>query len=110
MIKLAEEEGSIKEIEEKMIKSILKFDDTSVGEIATPRKDMLMLESKLKIKDALKIFLRKKHTRMPVYEKYRDNIVGIVHIKDLMMHTQGKNKNINIINIKCHFSFMFYHF
>jgi|TARA_Y100000310_G_scaffold345431_1_gene464911 CBS domain containing-hemolysin-like protein len=93
MIKLAEEEGSIKEIEEKMIKSILEFDDISVGEIATPRKDMIMLESKLKIKNAFKIFLKKRHTRMPVYEKYREHIIGIVHITDLMKNMQGKNKN-----------------
>lgn len=99
MIKVAEEEGSIKAIEEKMIKSILKFDDTNVSEIAIPRKDMLMLESKMKVKDVFKVFLKKKHTRMPVYEKYKDNIVGITHIKDLIQHTQGKNKNVTIDKI-----------
>ena len=36
---------------------------------------------------------------MPVYEKYRDNIVGIIHIKDLIKHTQGKNKNSPISKI-----------
>ena len=60
---------------------------------------MLMLESKMKIKDAFKVFLRKNHTRMPVYEKNKDNIVGITHIKDLIQHTQGKNKNITIDKI-----------
>ncbi len=99
MVEMAEEEGSIKEIEEKMIKSILKFDDTTVSEIAIPRKDMLMLESKMKVKDVFKVFLKKNHTRMPVYEKNKDNIVGIVHIKDLIRHTQGKNKNITIDKI-----------
>ena len=96
MIKTAEEEGSIKEIERKMIDSIFKFDDINVSQVATPRKDMVMVESKLKIKDAIKLVLRKKHTRMPVYEKNRENIVGIVHVKDLIVHTQGKNKNNNV--------------
>jgi CBS domain containing-hemolysin-like protein len=99
MVTIAEEQGSIKEIEEKMIKSILEFDDIKVSEIETPRRDMIMLDSKLKIKDALKVFLKKQHTRMPVYEKYKDNIVGIVHIKDLIKHMQGKNKNISISKI-----------
>ena len=99
MIKLAEEEGSIKDIEEKMIKSILEFDDINAGEISTPRRDMIMLKSKLKIKDAFKVVQKKRHTRMPVYEKHRDNIVGIIHIKDLMKHIQGKNRNNNISKI-----------
>jgi len=92
MIKLAGEEGSIKEIEEKMIKSILEFDDINVSEIATPRKDMIMLESTLSIENALKLFLKKNHTRTPVYEKQKDNIVGIIHVKDVMKNIQGKNK------------------
>lgn len=99
MIKIAEEEGSIKKIEEKMIKSILEFDDISVSEISTPRRDMAMLDSKLKIKDAFKVFLRKSHTRMPVYEKHKDNIVGIAHIKDTMKNVTGKNKNTGISKI-----------
>ena len=103
MIKIAEEEGSIKEIEEKMINRIFKFDDINASEIATPRRDMIMLESKLKIKDAFKLFLRKNHTRMPIYEKQKDNIVGIVHIKDLMKHMQGKSKSISKIMYKPYF-------
>jgi len=105
MLKIAEEEGSIKEIEEKMMTSILEFDDIKVSEIATPRKDMVMLESKLSIEHALKLFLKKSHTRTPVYEKQKDNIVGIVHIKDVMKNMQGKNKNrpINKIMYKPYF-------
>ncbi|HJO02120.1 MAG TPA: hemolysin family protein, partial [Candidatus Woesearchaeota archaeon] len=99
MVKVAEEEGSIKEIEERMIKSIFEFDDISAGEIATPRRDMLMLESKLKIKDAFKVFLKKNHTRIPIYEKNKDSIIGIVHIKDLMMHMQSKNKDTGISKV-----------
>jgi putative hemolysin len=99
MIKVAEEEGSIKEVEEKMIKSILKFDDINVSEISTPRKDMHMLESKMKIKDAFRVFLKKKHSRMPVYEKHRDNIVGIIHIKDLIKHMQGKTRDSDLSKI-----------
>jgi len=103
MVKLAEEEGSIKEIEEKMINRIFKFDDTNASEIATPRRDMVMVDSKLRVKDAMKVFLKKNHTRMPVYEKFKDNIVGIVHIKDLIKHMQGKNKSIIQIMYKPYF-------
>lgn len=99
IVRTAEEEGSIKEIEKRMIKRIFEFDDITVGEVETPRRDMVMIESKLKVMDTMKVFLKKKHTRMPVYEKNKDNIVGIVHIKDLIKHAQGKNKNKSVSKI-----------
>ena len=39
-----------------MLNSILEFDDINVGEIATPRRDMVIVESKMKVKDAFKVF------------------------------------------------------
>jgi len=53
----------------------------------------------------MKVFLKRKHTRMPVYEKNRDNIVGIVHIKDLIVNMRkGKNnKNVSKIMYKPYF-------
>lgn len=99
MIKSAEEEGSIKEIEKKMINSIFEFDDINVGEIATPRTDMVTMNSKLSIKKAMKIILKKKYSRIPVYEKYKDNIVGIVYVRDVIKHMQDRNKNLSISKI-----------
>jgi len=99
MIKVAEEEGSIKEIEKKMINRIFKFNDTNVSEIATPRRDMVMVDAKFSLKDAFKVFLKKNHTRMPIYEKQKDNIVGIVHIKDLIERMQGKKNKISVRKI-----------
>ena len=99
IIKVAEEAGSIKEIEEKMLKSILEFDDINVGEIATPRRDMVLVESKVKIKDAFKVFLRKNHTRIPIYERQKDNIVGITHIKDIIRNMHGKAKSLSVRKI-----------
>ena len=99
MIKVAEEAGSIKEIEEKMLKSILEFDDINVGEISTPRRDMVLVESKVKIKDAFKVFLRKNHTRIPIYERQKENIVGITHIKDIIRNMHGKAKSLSVSKI-----------
>ena len=103
MIKIAEEEGSIKNIEKKMINRIFKFDDTNASEIATPRRDMVMVDAKSGLKDVFKVFLKKNHTRMPIYEKHKDNIVGIVHIKDLIERMQGKNKSVSKIMYEPYF-------
>ena len=99
MIKTAEEEGSIKEIEKKMIDSIFEFDDINVNEISTPRTDMVLVESKSSVADAMKLILKKKFSRIPVYEKNRDNIVGIVYLKDLMMYMDDKKKNMSLSKI-----------
>ncbi|MBN4049186.1 HlyC/CorC family transporter [archaeon AH-315-M20] len=99
MIKTAEEEGSIKEIEKKMIHSIFEFDDINAGEIATPRADMTTIESKVSIKSAMNLILKKKFSRIPIYEKNRDNIVGIIYIKDLLKYIGDKRKNMNISEI-----------
>ncbi|MBW2976042.1 hemolysin family protein [Candidatus Woesearchaeota archaeon] len=99
MIKAAEEEGSIKEIEKKMISSIFEFDDISVSEIATPKADMVMVESSLSVKDAIRFILKKKYSRLPVYEKNKENIVGILYVKDLIKYMLGKSKNMSISRI-----------
>lgn len=99
MIKTAEEEGSIKEIEKRMLSSVFEFDDINAGEIATPRTDMVLVESKSSIADAIKLIIKKKYSRLPVYEKNRDHIVGIAYIKDLMRYMDSKNKKMSVTSV-----------
>ena len=98
MIKEAEEEGSIKEMEKKMINSIFEFDDISVSEIATPRADMVTIGLKSSINDTMNLILKKKHSRIPVHKKNKDHIVGIAYLKDLIMYA-GKNKNMSVTKV-----------
>jgi CBS domain containing-hemolysin-like protein len=95
IVTISEEEGSIKEIEKEMINKIFEFDDINASEIMTPRTDMFLLSSALKLGDALKIILKKPHSRIPVYEKTKDNIVGIVYLRDIVKH-YVKNKKANL--------------
>lgn len=99
IVAISEEEGSIKEIEKEMIHKIFEFDDINASEIMTPRTDMVLMRSKLKIKDALKIILKKPYSRIPVYEKTRDNIVGIVYLKDIMKYMETKKMNLRLSKI-----------
>ena len=83
MVAAAGEEGSIKELEKELINKIFEFDDISVGEIITPRADMVMLDASAKVKDALPI-MRQGYSRIPIHDKEKDNIVGILYVKDLL--------------------------
>jgi len=96
MVKLGREVGSIKEIEMDMIENIFKFDNVNVDEIMTPRTDMKRIDVKSKVKDVLNLVTKVPYSRFPVYEKHRDNIVGIVYVKDVLRYLKGNKTNISV--------------
>jgi len=86
MVEVVEEEGEIKEEEKEYITNIFEFDDTSCSEIMTPRADMFAVD----ISEGLDIqgLLKTGFSRIPVIEDTIDNIVGILHVKDLFAKFQ----------------------
>lgn len=86
MVEVVEEEGEIKEEEKEYITNIFEFDDTSCSEIMTPRADMFVVDASegLDIQTVLKTGF----SRIPVIEDTIDNIVGILHVKDLFAKFQ----------------------
>ncbi len=81
MVEVVEGEGEIKEEEREYITNIFEFDDTYCSEIMTPRADMFVVDAA----EGLDIprVLKTGFSRIPVIEDTIDNIVGILHIKDL---------------------------
>ncbi len=84
IVKAGEEEGTIKEIENKMIHRIFDFDNTSVSDVMTTKKNMAMVSSETQISDVLKFPTAKRYSRLPVYERHKDNIIGILYLKDML--------------------------
>ena len=84
IVKASEEEGSIKEIEKKMIQRIFDFDNTLVSDVMTRKKSMILVSADMQIKDMLHLPIAKMYSRFPVYEKNKDNIVGILYLKDTL--------------------------
>lgn len=78
----AEEDGTLKENETKLIKSVIEFDDLEVGDIFTPRVNMTAVEIHQNLDEILKAFQTSGHSRLPVYKESIDSITGIIHIKD----------------------------
>jgi magnesium and cobalt exporter, CNNM family len=83
-VEVVEEEGEIKEEEKELIHNIIEFDDTSASEIMTPRGDMFVLEAEQPI-DLLTL-LQSGYSRIPVIDGGLDNVIGVLHLKDLFMH------------------------
>ena len=84
MVDEGEENGSIEENTKSMIENVFDFDDTTVGEIMTHRKDIVAVEDDAKIKELTKIAIKSGCSRIPVYHEDIDNIIGIIYVKDLL--------------------------
>jgi len=82
-IDVGEEEGTIEEQERDMLYSVLRFGDTTVREVMTPRIDVVMIEDTSTLENALSIFNETGFSRIPVYHEQIDNVIGLLNIKDI---------------------------
>lgn len=79
-----QEQGEILEDEAEMISNIFDLDETCASEIMTHRKNISAIDGEASLEEALKYTLNETFSRYPVYLENIDNIIGIVHIKDLI--------------------------
>ena len=84
LVEASEEQGVLEAEETEMITSVLDFSDTVVRKVMTPRIDMASIASTAPLTEILALIHSSGHTRIPVYEGDIDNIVGILHAKDLL--------------------------
>lgn len=83
-IDVATEDGIIEEDEKELIKGVLEFGETVVREIMTPRTDIDAVDVSTGYDDLVNMFRDAKHSRIPVYQETVDDIIGILHLKDLI--------------------------
>ena len=83
LIEIGEENGAINESERDMIDGIIEFDDTTAKMIMTPRTETFLLDVNENVKDCINMILEENFSRIPIYEEEIDNIIGILHMKDL---------------------------
>lgn len=76
--------GAVDEEQEEMIEAVFKLHDTAVSAIMTPRTDIIAIPHTATVDDIREIVLRAGHSRVPVYEKTLDQIVGVLYVKDLI--------------------------
>ena len=70
--------------EQKLFRSLLKFQNTLVREVMVPRIHMDCIKINASLPQILDLVIEKGHTRLPVYENRIDNIIGILNVKDLI--------------------------
>lgn len=98
MINEIEDEGVLEENESDLVKNALEFDEIRVSDILVPRVDVIAADLNDGIENIKDLFINEKYSRLPVYDKTIDNIVGVITDKDFFkLYIRGKNKSIKTI-------------
>lgn len=91
------EDGTLDVEKQKMIESVLKFNDLTATDIMTPRIKVFMIDVEEPLTEYLTDIFEQKFTRIPVYKETRDNIIGWIHVRDLMQEIIEKGvENVKI--------------
>ena len=85
-------EKALEKEEVEMLHGALRFDDTVIRTVMTPRTKMFTLNSKMMLFEALPEINRSGHSRVPIQGNSADDIVGFVHVKDILMELEKDNK------------------
>jgi len=83
--------------ERLMLLNILKINSIRSSDIMIPRADIGAVEISDEFEKVMEVFIREAHSRVPVYEKNLDNIIGMVHIKDLVNYQNQNKVEVNFL-------------
>ena len=84
-VSLGMAEGTVGESKAEMLEGVFRFGDRHVAELMVPRPDITWVEKGTKLREFLSIYARTPYSRFPVYENTRDNVIGVLWIKDVLM-------------------------
>lgn len=89
IVKVGQSSGALLDFKKDMIDGIFDFDDTKVREIMTPRTDIYGVEVDESVEKALALIIETGYSRFPIYDKGKDNVIGILLAKDLLRFAAG---------------------
>jgi len=92
LIEHINEKGLMETSKTEMLQNIFELGKTPVKEVMVPQMDIISINAKSSIQDSLKLFSKHQFTRYPVYEEKEDNIIGILHLKDVFIVASQKQE------------------
>lgn len=93
IVNLSKDEGLLDTNEYGMIEKVFSFSDKYVKDVMTPRTDVVAVDINTDIEDIIEVFRQEGYSRVPIYENEVDNILGILHVKDLLSLFYQKSKD-----------------
>ncbi len=106
-VEVSHEEGVIESEEREIIYNVFDFSDAVARDIMIPRINMVTLDVNATYEEALEIFRQTMYTRLPVYRDDKDNIIGMINIKDFIHNTTQTNFAVTNILRDAHYTYEF---
>lgn len=91
MVGVSEEEGVLENVEKEMIFNVFDFTDQQVKDVMVQRVDIIAVDINASFEEVLSIIKKEQFSRLPVYNKSIDDIVGILNVKDLLILGEDKD-------------------
>lgn len=104
-VDVGHEEGVIESEERQMIYNVFDFGDAQARDIMVPRADIVSVNLNDTYDTISSVFKNEKFTRLPVYENDRDNIVGIINIKDFLFYEDKQNFHASSVMYEPYFTY-----
>ena len=107
IVEAGHEDGVLETEEHKMINNVFDFGDHQAKDIMVPRVDMCFLKLDASYADFMELYKKEKFTRIPVYEETRDNVIGILNVKDLLLYDQDQEFHVKDFLRKAYYTYEF---
>lgn len=107
IVEAGHEDGVLENEEHKMINNVFDFGDHQAKDIMVPRVDMCFLRLDSTYEEFINIYKEEKFTRIPVYEESRDNVVGILNVKDLLLYDKTQEFHVRDFLREAYYTYEF---
>jgi CBS domain containing-hemolysin-like protein len=87
------ESGIVKDSEEEMLHAVFDFGDMLVRHVMVPRTEMIAIQGNSNLDEMIEVSIQYPFTKLPVYEESLDQIIGVVHLKDLVRTIHGEGNS-----------------
>ena len=84
--------------EKEMLKSILELENVEVGEIMVHRKEIFMINCNLSAEKIMKKVIESPYTRIPLWKNKQENIIGVLHVKNILAEFEKSNKDVKALD------------
>ena len=103
LVEIAKKQKVIDESEENILWNLVKLNNVEVGEIMTPRREMVVLDEEMTVKEAIDKTRKEKKSRYPVYKRDTFNITGWIHIKDILLVKNSEKERLGNLKREANF-------
>ena len=100
IVDVSQESGVIEKEEKELINNVFDFGDSVAKDIMLPRIDVSFASVDMSYDELVEIFLEEQYSRLPVYEESKDNVIGILNLKDLFFYREThRNEAFDIYKV-----------